>query len=133
MEHAQAVFQGIGEAPPEVERQRLQKHLPDWADLFAPREFGSPSLRPVHAAAPPELGHGATLATGRPGSRLPLSEAPPETAHAESVARLGRPARGHSAVEQPKADAGAPPGDACGVAARPRASGRRDAALSERR
>ncbi|MGK4005317.1 DUF2267 domain-containing protein [Sorangium sp. So ce1036] len=91
MEHAQAVCQVIGEALPEAERQRLQKHLPDWADLFAPREAGAPPPRPVHAAAPPEVGHGATLATGRPGSRRPLSEARPEPAHAESVARSDDP------------------------------------------
>lgn len=91
MEHAQAVCQVIGEALPEAERGRLQRHLPDWADLFAQRSAGAPPPRPAHAASPPEVGQGSTLATGRPGSRHPLSEARPETAHAQSVARSDDP------------------------------------------
>ncbi|CAN97304.1 hypothetical protein sce7135 [Sorangium cellulosum So ce56] len=91
MEHAQAVCQVIGEALPEAERVRLQRHLPDWADLFAPRSAGAPPPRPAHAASPPETGQGSTLATGRPGSRHPVSEARPETAHAQSVARSDDP------------------------------------------
>lgn len=90
-EHAQAVCQVIGEALPEAERARLQRHLPDWADLFASRPAGAPPPRPPHAASPPEIGHGSTLATGRPGSHHPLSEARPETAHAQSVARSDDP------------------------------------------
>ncbi|MGK3999946.1 DUF2267 domain-containing protein [Sorangium sp. So ce1024] len=91
MEHAQAVCAVLGKALPEAARLRLQRHLPDWADLFAPRAAGAPPPRPVHAPPPPEPGHGATLATGRPGSRHPLSEAHPETAHAQSVARSDDP------------------------------------------
>ncbi|AUX36966.1 MULTISPECIES: DUF2267 domain-containing protein [Sorangium] len=91
MEHAQAVCQVVGEALPEAERLRLQRHLADWADLFTPRAAGAPPPRPVHAPAPPEVGHGSTLATGRPGSRHPLSEAHPATAHAGSVARSDEP------------------------------------------
>ncbi|WP_437646959.1 DUF2267 domain-containing protein [Sorangium sp. So ce362] len=91
MEHAQAVCQVIGEALPEAERLRLQRHLPDLADLFTPRAAGAPPPRPLHAAPPPDVGQGSTLASGRPGSHHPLSEARPATAHTESVARSDDP------------------------------------------
>ncbi|HSN97622.1 MAG TPA: DUF2267 domain-containing protein [Candidatus Nanopelagicales bacterium] len=84
MEHAQAVCQVIGEALPEAERLRLQKHLPGWAELFEPRAIGAPPPRPVHTGGAPEAGEGSTLSSGRLGSSHPVSEARPETAHAES-------------------------------------------------
>jgi uncharacterized protein (DUF2267 family) len=80
MEHAQAACQVIGETLPEATRLRLQKHLgPAFAPLFEPRVFELPPARPVHGAPASEPGEGGTLASGRLGSRHPLSEAHPDT------------------------------------------------------
>ncbi|MFT3767757.1 MAG: DUF2267 domain-containing protein [Minicystis sp.] len=91
-EHAQAVCQIIGESVPEAVRVRLQKHLgPSFAPLFEPRPHTSPPPRPVHASPSVEPGRGTTLATGRPGSRHPVSEAQADRAHAASIARSADP------------------------------------------
>lgn len=91
-EHAQAVYQVFGESLPEAVRVRLQRHLgPELGALFEPRARPLPPPRPVHGAPPIGPGHGTTLATGRPGSRRPLSEAREDRAHAESVARAANP------------------------------------------
>ena len=90
-EHTQAVYQILGESMPEAVRVRLQKHLgPSFAPLFEPRPEHRPP-RPVHASRPVDPGRGTTLATGRPGSRHPISEAQEELAHAASIARGGDP------------------------------------------
>jgi uncharacterized protein (DUF2267 family) len=92
MEHAQAVLQVIGESLPEATRLRLQKHLPaEMAALFEPRAHELAPPRPVHASPPVEPGQGSTLATGRPGSRHPVSDTPPVDAHRHSVARSQDP------------------------------------------
>lgn len=92
MEHTQAVCQVIGGLLPEDARRRLQKALPpELHPLFEPRDLGSPPPRPVHGRPPVEPGAGTTLATGRPGSRHPVSDAQPEAGHAHSVARSAEP------------------------------------------
>jgi hypothetical protein len=45
----------------------------------------------VHAARTVDPGRGTTLATGRPGSRHPVSEAHEDRAHTESIARSDDP------------------------------------------
>ncbi len=91
-EHAQAVCQVLGEAIPEDARHRLQTHLgPGLAPLFEPRDTPLPPPRPVHCAPPVDPGQGTTLATGKPGSRHPVSEAQPERAHSQSIARSDDP------------------------------------------
>jgi uncharacterized protein (DUF2267 family) len=92
MEHAQVACQVFGEALPEAVRLRLQKHLGEGlAWLFEPRAGGPPPPRPVHASPPVEPGQGSTLASGRPGSRHPLSEGHADRAQAGSVARSADP------------------------------------------
>jgi uncharacterized protein (DUF2267 family) len=91
-EHAQAVYQIIGETLPESVRVRVQRHLgPSFAPLFEPRARGAPPARPVHVSPPVTPGRGGTLATGRPGSHRPLSAERDERAHAQSVARSADP------------------------------------------
>jgi uncharacterized protein (DUF2267 family) len=92
-EHAQIVLQVLGEALPTSVRARLQKHLgPSFGQLLEPPAvLGAPPPPIEHAPPSPEPGRGTTLATGRPGSRHPLSEAGAERAHADSVARADDP------------------------------------------
>ena len=85
-EHAQAVCEVIGGLLSTATRARLEQHLPRAiVDL----------LRPVNRASMrPTTSHDARhdiLATGRVGSRHPLSEARPSDAHANSVARSDDP------------------------------------------
>ncbi|MDC3960034.1 DUF2267 domain-containing protein [Polyangium jinanense] len=92
IEHTRLVLGVLGEKLPETTRLRLRRHLtPELGELLAPREPLPPP--PVHLRRPhePKLGKGNTLATGRPGSQKPLSEARPERAHAESVVRAENP------------------------------------------
>ncbi|MDI1475187.1 DUF2267 domain-containing protein [Polyangium sp. y55x31] len=92
IEHTRLVLGVLGDHLPETTRVRLRRHLePDLGELLAPHEPVPPP--PVHLRRPhePELGKGNTLATGRPGSRKPLSEARPERAHADSVVRAENP------------------------------------------
>lgn len=76
VEHTQAVLEALGATLPLATRVRLERHLgPALAALFVPR--AEPPLPPVHVHVPPpeEPGEGTTLASGRIGSRNPLSEA----------------------------------------------------------
>ncbi|MRG95608.1 DUF2267 domain-containing protein [Polyangium spumosum] len=92
IEHSRLVLGVLGDRLPETTRVRLRRHLgPELAALLAPRApLPAP---PAHLRKPPEpaLGEGHTLATGRPGSQKPVSEAAPERAHAESVVRAENP------------------------------------------
>lgn len=87
-EHAQLVLAVVADRlDPEV-RARLARSLPaDVGALLRPRELGeAPEHR--HPSHTPPL---ATLASGRPGSRHPLSEAAPDRAQAHSVVKEANP------------------------------------------
>jgi uncharacterized protein (DUF2267 family) len=94
IEHGEAVCEALGQhLDPEL-RARLQRHLAaEWAALFEPRTNSSPEPSPDDADAwhgtPPGQGH--TLASGRPGSRHPLSEAAPPAAQSGSVVASSNP------------------------------------------
>lgn len=92
LEVTQAVCRALAvQLRPDV-RDRLSAHLgPVTGRLFEVPHEGTPSQRPIHLSSPPASGEGRTLATGRPGSRHPLSEAHPESAQAHSVARSDNP------------------------------------------
>jgi uncharacterized protein (DUF2267 family) len=91
-EHAQSVCQILGESLELEQREQLTSHLPpDFAELFEPRPIPTPCSRPAHIDAPVGPGEGTTLATGRSGSRHPLSEARPENAQTHSVVRSDNP------------------------------------------
>lgn len=92
LEVTQAVCRALAlELRPDV-RDRLVAHLgPVTGRLFEVPFEGAPSERPLHMSAPPPSGEGRTLATGRPGSRHPLSEAHPDSAQTHSVARSENP------------------------------------------
>jgi uncharacterized protein (DUF2267 family) len=83
VEHAECVCSALAERMSPDLRERLQRHLPLLASLF--------ELRDETPADIPPLVHGSTLASGRPGSRHPLSEARPERAQSQSVARSDNP------------------------------------------
>ena len=88
-EHAQVVCRVLGEAMSDDARSIMEAHFPALhAELFAPRPRPGDPPPHVHRAQPSV---GATLATGRPGSHHPLSEARPEPAHSHSVARSAHP------------------------------------------
>ncbi|MDI3290009.1 DUF2267 domain-containing protein [Polyangium sp. 15x6] len=92
IEHTRLVLGILGEKLPETTRLRLRRHLtPELGELLAPREPLPPPPVRLRRPPEPELGKGNTLATGRPGSQKPLSEARPERAHAESVVRTENP------------------------------------------
>jgi uncharacterized protein (DUF2267 family) len=81
-EHAQAVCRALLDILGARESQMLRASV--WPDLLYP------SLEDRFAPHMP--GHGPALATGRPGSRHPLSEArPPDRAHRESVVHAENP------------------------------------------
>lgn len=90
MEHALVVCQVLAEAVDLEARKHLSVHAPrSMAPLF--------TLRSMPAAAPPHLsehivlpGSGHTLASGRPGSEHPLSEAV-GAGHRDSIARSDDP------------------------------------------
>jgi len=70
-------------------RRRLAHHAaPSMAWLWDPPP--SPSTPEGRRRAPPTAGQGHTLASGRPGSRHPLSESGP-LGHADSIARAKNP------------------------------------------
>lgn len=75
LEHGEAVCRALaGALGPEL-RALLAHRLPtDWAALFAPGSGEPPADIPPAGPLP---GHGHTLATGKPGSSHPLSEARP--------------------------------------------------------
>lgn len=84
IEHARAACSGLAELAGAEARALLARRLPpDWAALFRP------AARASAAGVPrgPVPGHGQTLATGKPGSSRPLSEA------ADPAAGDGRPRR----------------------------------------
>lgn len=85
LEHAEVVCNALGDALPSATLERLQRDIPDLAPLFEAPEHGRPPERVDDRARP-----GNTLASGAPGSRLPISMARPEDrAHQNSVARTG--------------------------------------------
>ncbi len=91
LEHAQSVLLAVGEAIPAALRARLEAHLGDVAGLLEPRPASSappPRLHADHTEPPPQPGN---LATGRPGSRHPISEARGRPAHSQSVVRSSDP------------------------------------------
>jgi uncharacterized protein (DUF2267 family) len=83
-EQAQVVVQTIGRAAPAGTVRRLARALPpELASLFEPQE--APEVPPPAVAA------GTSLATGRPGSRHPVSESAPSRAQQHSVVREDNP------------------------------------------
>lgn len=88
VEHARVVCQVLAEILDAEGRTHLQHGLPpEWVTLFTPRESVTPE--PPPPGPPP--GHGSTLASGRPGSRRPLSEAAPSRGQTESVVVSANP------------------------------------------
>jgi uncharacterized protein (DUF2267 family) len=83
IEHAECACRALAERMSPDLRERLQRHLPRLASLFETYEA---PFEPVVGAV-----HGSTLATGRPGSLHPLSEARPERAQSHSVVRSEDP------------------------------------------
>jgi uncharacterized protein (DUF2267 family) len=87
-ERVQVVLQALGELLDLEHRDRLARALPSGVrEHLAPRKFGEPPPHELPRRAPPL----STLATGRPGSRHPLSESAPDQAHAESVVLADNP------------------------------------------
>jgi uncharacterized protein (DUF2267 family) len=88
-EHAQVVCRVLGEALPDDARARLERAVPaEYVDLFrgVSRDTAPP---PTHPVEPGARHH--SLATGKPGSRHPVSEAHPDSAHTHSLAREDDP------------------------------------------
>jgi uncharacterized protein (DUF2267 family) len=103
VEHAQVVCQVLAEALDDEGRQFLHARLPaDWAALFVRRETTSLDRPPGPA------GYGNTLATGRPGSRRPLSEAAPPAAQPESLVLADNPHGDDKVSSAPGPRAGRP-------------------------
>lgn len=87
-EHVNIVLQVLGSALEDDVRQRLVRGLPrELGQQLLPSSYGEPPPYATGAHAPPLN----TLASGRPGSRHPVSEAAPDRAHAHSVARNASP------------------------------------------
>jgi uncharacterized protein (DUF2267 family) len=88
MELAGAACEALGGALDAETRVLLCRRLPEtWAALASER---APAAVPEHPRGT-SPGQGHTLATGRPGSLHPLSEAHPREAQAESIARAENP------------------------------------------
>lgn len=88
VEHAEAVCEALAEQLEPELRTRLQLHLPgQLAALFSPRRFENADPPPHQ----PGSGRGHTLASGRPGSAHPLSEAAPPGAQHDSVVATENP------------------------------------------
>jgi uncharacterized protein (DUF2267 family) len=86
-ESVDVVLHAIGDTLEADASRRLARALPaDLGRQLVPREVGDP---PPHAAAP--RGRLTTLASGRPGSRHPLSEAAPASGQTHSVAANPNP------------------------------------------
>ncbi len=83
IEHGECACRALAEQMSLELRARLQRNLPRLESLFAVCDTPS-------EPAPPPI-HGSTLATGRPGSRHPLSESRPERAQSQSVVRSEDP------------------------------------------
>lgn len=98
VEQTQVVCRVLTELLPQPDLERLKKHLPAIAHLFTLPEEPEPGVQQLRSRSP-----GArTLATGRPGSTRPVSEAGgpsdhdlaggvPDRAHSHSVARARDP------------------------------------------
>jgi len=84
-EHAQIVCRALGAAIAPEPLRVLIRHVPWLESLLALPPPGATVASPEHFERParPE---GATLATGKPGSRHALADARPERAHSHSVA-----------------------------------------------
>jgi len=90
-EHAQVVCQVLAEAVGVEGRQHLRVDVPRaMAELFTPRRTSSPPPPPHFHPHLVEPGQGHTLASGRPGSTNPVSEAI-SAAHLHSIARSDDP------------------------------------------
>lgn len=93
-EHAEVVCQVLSESFTEENLKLVQSRLPKvFADYLGElRAIGRPSVRQDTGAHAKILsGRGDTLATGRPGSAQPVSEAIPRDAHTHSVAASDNP------------------------------------------
>lgn len=91
LEHAQVVLRVVGTALPDELRDRLTKALPgEIARIMEPAHFGAPPPHgvPVVEDVPEPL---TSLASGRSGSRHPLSEAAPPAGQSHSVVREANP------------------------------------------
>jgi uncharacterized protein (DUF2267 family) len=89
-EHTNAVLQVLGAVLRGEARGRLLRALPvELGQQLAPVALGDP---PVHPR-PARSARLSTLASGKPGSRHPLSESAPPGAHAHSVAANDEPHR----------------------------------------
>jgi uncharacterized protein (DUF2267 family) len=87
-EHAQIVLGAVAERLDTELRARLVRTLPDdLGSLLRIREEGAPPLHLAPSHAEPLT----TLASGRPGSRHPVSEAAPDRAQSHSVVKESNP------------------------------------------
>jgi uncharacterized protein (DUF2267 family) len=90
-EHLEAVCEAVAELADREVLLRLRKHVPgDVAELFEVRDRAPEPPSPSHHREV-EPGHGDSIATGRPASKHPLSEARPDRAQEHSVAREANP------------------------------------------
>ena len=116
-ENAEIVLTAVGECLPRDLRRRIARGLPEQAAelLLGGRELGEPPPHQVGSPSPRR----ATLASGRPGSTHPVSEAPVPAGHTHSVARSSSPHEetklsGAKGLTQERLDetlgAGRPPG-----------------------
>ncbi|AKU98910.1 hypothetical protein AKJ09_05574 [Labilithrix luteola] len=91
LEHAQVVLRVVGTALTEELRERLARALPsEIARVMQPAHFGEPppyGVPLVEAASEPLT----SLASGRSGSRHPVSEAAPPAGQSHSVVREANP------------------------------------------
>ena len=84
-EHAGVVLQALDEELTPEGKVYLRQILPS--------ELATLLIRRSASATPPRQRQGSTLASGRPGSRHPVSEARLDRAHGQSVARTDDPHR----------------------------------------
>jgi uncharacterized protein (DUF2267 family) len=106
VEHAKVVCQVLAEALDFDGQQLLRSRLPpEWADLFSPREPGHDREEWPRGPAP---GHGHTLASGRPGSRRPLSEAAPPGGQREKAGSELSLSEARDPIERAAAKSGEP-------------------------
>jgi uncharacterized protein (DUF2267 family) len=93
VEETQVVLQVLAETCRHEALMRARKHLPgDVAELLRPRAHDEQAPPRVSTPDAPPVAR-STLASGRPGSRHPLSEAAPNRAQEHSVARSTNPHR----------------------------------------
>jgi hypothetical protein len=90
-EETAAVVRALAEALSAEARARLFRHVdPELRALVSAMDH-APESTAAHAPPAPVRRAPPTLATGRPGSEHPLSEARPDVAHAHSIARSDEP------------------------------------------